>query len=158
MKFVITLFFLIFTSVAFAKNPLIKDCEHLEDASQSEVTLFNKTEFIELGECLAVNAMKKSTISDLPMLCSEVKENTSNPLGIFALTKLEAIYIGQCVGVINYIHQRYHDEYIDGNSGYSRNKTYHCQKGQRAVNILTLEATEKMYRRDVRDLLCSSRY
>jgi hypothetical protein len=158
MRFLITVFLIIFSQVSFAKNALVDDCSHLKDASEAQFTLFSKKEFIQLGECLAVHTIKRRSITNLPMFCNEVIEDKTTPFGIMSLTKLEAIYIGQCVGVINYIYLRYNEENIDRhNSRYGRNKKYYCVKGLSAVKILSANNNDESNRSDIRDLLCAER-
>ena len=131
--------------------------QHLESASKAQFVLFNKKEFIELGECLAIYTAKNQHIKDLPMMCDEVTENATNPLGIMSLTKLEAIYIGQCVGTINYIYQRYNNEFLVSRGYYRRSQKYFCNKGMEAVNLLKKNSSDSMSRDEVRDLLCNAR-
>jgi hypothetical protein len=158
MRFLITVLLIIFSQISFAKNALVDDCSHLKGASEAQFTLFNKKEFIQLGECLVVHTIKNGPITNLPMLCNEVIEDKSTPLGIMSLTKLEAIYIGQCVGVINYIYQRYNEENISlNNFRYGRSKKYYCVKGTLAVRILSERNHGESKRNDIRDLLCTKR-
>jgi hypothetical protein len=158
VKFLIAVFFVVFSQVSFAKNTLVDDCSHLKEASEAQFTLFNKTEFIQLGECLAVHTIKRGPITDLPMLCDEVREDDSTPLGNWSLTKLEAIYIGQCVGVINYIYQRYNEESVSlNNYRYGRSKKYYCVRGESAVKILRESNHEESNRADILNLLCTQR-
>jgi hypothetical protein len=158
MRVLISLFLCLFVETSFAKDALIKDCEHLQSIKQADFVLLNKKEFIELGECVAENLIKTKFVSNLPLACSEVIEDKLNPLGILSLTKLEAIYMGQCLGVINYIYQHYHNEMISINYSYNRNrKKYHCIKGVSAAKRLSVQEDEQSTRYEVRDLLCEVR-
>ena len=157
MRFFILFVFSFFTQVSFAKSTLIADCSHLESASKAQFVLFNKKEFIELGECLAIYTAKNQHVKDLSMMCDEVTENASNPFGIMSLTKLEAIYIGQCVGTINYIYQRYNNELLVSRRGYRSSEKYSCYKGVEAVDILRKNASDSMSRNEIRALLCHAR-
>jgi len=158
MRLLILLILISFTQTSFTKNELVGDCSHLKEATEAEFILFNKKEFIELGECLAVHTIKNRAITDLPMLCNEVIEDKITPFGIMSLTKLEAIYIGQCVGVINYIYQRYNEEnIIRNNSRYGRKTKYYCVKGLSAVKILSESNNDESNRSEIRDLLCTKR-
>jgi hypothetical protein len=92
------------------------------------------------------------------MLCDEVKEDESNLFGTWSLTKLEAIYIGQCLGVIDFVYKRYNKQFVSGRNGwYRQNKKYTCLKGADAVEVLIKKATNKMSEYDVRKLLCKAR-
>ena len=157
MKYLIMVLFCLIAQTSFASEKLIAGCAHLKSAKEAEFVLFNKKEFIQLGECIAVNFIKKQTILNLPRACEEVTENQLNPLGILSLTKLEAIYIGQCIGVINYIYQHYHDEAVQYNRRSRRNRKYSCVKGSAAVKILSASVNDENYRNDIRDLLCTER-
>lgn len=155
MKYLLLLILFVFIQPSFAKGGLIKDCEHLKNVNEAEFVLFNKKEFMQLGECVAVSLIKKQSIFNLSLACHEVIEDNSNPLGIVSLSKLEAIYIGQCLGVINYIFQHYHDEKVPKYDRWSnRNNRYRCVKGLKAVNILKAIHVDKLDRNDIRDMLC----
>lgn len=157
MKFLFTFVLILLTQPSLAKEALVDDCSHLKDASESEFALFSKKEFIELGECLAVYTIERRAIVDLPMLCDEVIEDESNPLGNWSLTKLEAIYIGQCLGVIDYVYKRYNKQFVlRNNSWNTRNKKYSCYRGGDAVKVLRKKASNKMSEYDIRDLLCEA--
>lgn len=155
MKYLLLIILFVFIQPSFAKDTLIKDCAHLENANESEFVLFNKKEFIQLGECVAVSLIKKQSILNLPLACDEVIEDHSNPLGIFSLSKLEAIYIGQCLGIVNYIYEHYHDEKVYRYDRWSNsNNKYRCVKGINAVNILRTIKSDRLDRNDIRDMLC----
>lgn len=149
------LFFLLTIQAASAKDTLVDDCSHLKDAKEADFILFNKKEFIELGECLAIDTLKKQSVNNLPRICKEVTENEATPLGIMSLTKLEAIYIGQCIGAINYIYQRYNNERLA--QGYRGPSEYSCVKGMKAVKLIINQGQNDMTRRDIRDILCTAK-
>lgn len=142
--------------VCLAKESLPKDCSHLQNATEADFVLFSKKEFIELGECLAVSFIKKSVPLNVIESCSEVDEDRRNILGIFSLSKFEAILIGQCVGAINYIYQHYDNEPVSTYSYRSRQtKRYQCIRGLQAVDILRKSTAKSYSRTKLRDLLCS---
>jgi hypothetical protein len=158
MRILILCLFIIFTQTSFAKDGLVNDCAHLKEASEVQLAIFSKKELIELGECLAVYTIERKSIIDLPMFCGEVIEDESTPLGDWSLTKLEAIYIGQCFGVVDYIYTRYNKQFfIVNNNGYRSNRKYSCYRGGDAVKILRKKASNKMSEYDIRDLLCEVR-
>jgi len=138
---------------AQAKVSLHSDCKEYEEMVSSSFVLFSKTELIELGACTGVALLKDHRLSTLGDSCKEALEANS-ALGIATLTKVEAIKVGQCAGVINYIYGRYHDERV-GYSSYSRRGyVYSCIKGYEAVNLLSEKSQRRYSRNDVRDLLC----
>lgn len=132
------------------KNRLPNDCTHLQKVTELDFVLFSKKEFIELGECLAINAIKSSLPFNMIEACNEVDEDRRNFLGIFSLSKTEAIRIGQCIGAINYIYQRYNDEPVNR---YNYN-TYRCTKGLDAVDIIRAGLFSDVNRKNLRKALC----
>lgn len=158
MRFLITVLLIIFSQSSLAIDALVDDCSHLKEASEADSILFNKKEFIQLGECLAIHTIKRKPIVDLGMLCKEVIEYQNGPFGTLSLTKLEAIYIGQCSGVISYTYQRYNEEYTSNSSlRHRRNNKYSCVNGMDAVRVLSEITEEKISRSKIRDLLCEVR-
>lgn len=158
MKIIILLMLISFTQSPFAKDALVDDCSHLKEATEAEFTLFSKKEFIELGECIGVYTIERKPILDLSMLCDEVREDETNPFGNWSLTKLEAIYIGQCLGVIDYVYNRYNRQFVmRRNSWNTQNEKYSCYRGGDAVKILRKKASIKMSEHDIRDLICKAR-
>tara|TARA_R110001599_G_scaffold82854_2_gene222839 strand:- start:32016 stop:32492 length:477 start_codon:yes stop_codon:yes gene_type:complete len=158
MKYLIGFILCTVFQVSFAKDSLSKDCSHLQSATEADFVLLSKKEFIELGECLAISLIKKRVPLNVVESCNEVDEDRRNILGIFSLSKLEAILIGQCVGTINYIYQHYDNEPVSTYRYRShQTKKYQCTKGLQAVDILR-QSTENSYSRTkLRDLLCSVR-
>ncbi|MGK2233225.1 hypothetical protein [Colwellia polaris] len=155
MKYLIGLIFCLMIQVSFAKESLPKDCSHLQTAMEADFVLLSKKEFIELGECLAVNLIKKRTPLNVVESCNEVDEDRRNLLGIFSLSKLEAILIGQCMGTINYIYEHYDNEPV---LSYNyQTKIYQCTKGVQAVDILRQSRAKSYSRTVLRDLLCRER-
>jgi len=155
MKLIILLIFTLTSSVTLAKNILVNECVHLQEISESQFVLFNKKEFIKLGECLAVHTIKRHKIKHLPKLCAEVIENEDNPFGIMSLSKLETIYIGQCIGTINYIYQRYDNELVNQyRGGYRYKEIYACRRGLPAAKVLINHASDSMSRNQIKNLLC----
>lgn len=157
MKLIILLILTLTSSVTLAKNTLVDECAHLQEISESQFVVFNKKEFIELGECLTVHTIKRRQVKHLPKLCAEVIENQDNPLGIMSLSKLEAIYIGQCMGAINYIYNRYNNELVNqysNNYSYRYKERYVCRKGIQAAKVLINDATNSMSRNEIKSILC----
>ncbi|WP_010561988.1 hypothetical protein [Pseudoalteromonas spongiae] len=140
-----------FTS--YGKERLPSDCSHLQSVTELDFVLFSKKEFIELGECLAINAIKSNLPFNMLEACNEVDEDRRNILGIFSLSKSEAIRIGQCVGAINYIYQRYNDEPVNHYSY----RTYQCTKGIYAVDIIRAGLFGEVNRKNLRKALCHER-
>jgi len=143
-------------SLCFAshgKNRLPSDCSHLQEITELDFVLFSKKEFIELGECLSINAIKTNSPINIVEACNEVDEDRRNILGIFSLSKSEAIRIGQCIGAINYIYQRYNNESV---SHYSY-KTYQCAKGFSAVDTIRAGLFGDVNRKSLRNALCHER-
>lgn len=134
---------------------LIKDCQHLEQATKSEFILFSKRDLVELGECIGINFLKNKVDIDLVTSCKEVSEDRRNPLGILSLSKVEAVQIGQCVGVINFIYQHYHGEKVFNEriKKYS-NREYRCKRGNEAVVIISTADKVNWDRNIVKNLLC----
>lgn len=160
MKYLIILaIFLVFSSQSFAKERLPSNCAHLSEVSKASFVLFNKKEFMQLGECLAIVALESQKKLDLVRSCNEVDEDRRNLLGILSLSKLESILLGQCIGTINYIYEHYNNERVYGNRYRSSNRiVYRCKKGEKAVDILRSINEKEVGRSDVRDLLCNEVY
>ena len=160
MKYLIILaIFLVFSSQSFAKERLPSNCAHLSEVSKASFVLFNKKEFMQLGECLAIAALKSQKKLDLARSCNEVDEDRRNFLGILSLSKLESILLGQCTGTINYIYEHYNNERINGYRYRLSNRiVYRCKKGEKAVDILRSINEKEVGRSDVRDLLCDEVY
>lgn len=153
MRYWLGLLLLSYCFTSYGKNRLPSDCSHLQEVTELDFVLFSKKEFIELGECLAINAIKTSLPFNMIEACNEVDEDRRNLLGIFSLSKSEAIRIGQCMGAINYIYQRYNDEPV---SRYSY-KTYQCTKGVDAVDIIRAGLLGDVNRKNLRKSLCHER-
>ncbi|MBU2925808.1 hypothetical protein Q4530_01105 [Colwellia sp. 1_MG-2023] len=153
MKFLVGLLLCLLFQNSYAKETLIEDCRHLENATEADFVLFSKKEFIQLGECLAVSFIKKRIELDLIESCNEVDEDKRNFLGVLSLSKLEAIKIGQCIGVINFIYQHYDNEPVNSWGSY-KYKTYHCLKGNRAVDRIIRSRATLLNKQDIRKLLC----
>jgi hypothetical protein len=159
MKYLITLAILFFASQAYAKDRLPSNCSHLSEVSKASFVLFNKKEFIQLGECLAISALKSHNKLDLVRSCNEVYEDKRNLLGILSLSKLESILLGQCLGTINYIYEHYNKERAnDYRYGSNDRIVYRCRKGEKAVDVLRSSKKKEIGRSDVRDLLCDEVY
>jgi len=155
MRYLVGIFLFSLIQVSYAKETLPKDCSHLQSATEADFVLFSKKEFIQLGECLAVSLIKERTPLNLFESCNEVDEDRRNILGIFSLSKLEAILMGQCVGAINYIYRHYDSEPV---SEYryrsSQTKKYQCIKGLHAVDLIRQSSSNSITRTKLRDLLC----
>ena len=98
---------MISTNDAQAKGSLHSACKQYQEVLESSFVLFSKKELMELGTCTGVALLKGHRLSTLVDSCNEVEEAKS-VFGIASLSKAEAIKVGQCVGVIDYIYQRYH--------------------------------------------------
>ncbi|WP_334059484.1 hypothetical protein [Alteromonas sp. S005] len=159
MKYLIILAILVFSSQSFAKERLPSNCAHLSEVSKASFVLFNKKEFMQLGECLAIAALKNQKKLDLKRSCNEVDEDRRNFFGILSLSKLESILLGQCMGTINYIYEHYNKERVN-HYRYRTNRriVYRCNKGMKAVDILRSINEKEVGRSDVRDLLCDEVY
>lgn len=153
MKYWLGLLLISICFTSHSKNKLAIDCSHLKEVSKIDFVLFSKKEFIELGECLAINAIKSNLTFSMLEACNEVDEDRRNILGIFSLSKSEAIRIGQCVGAINYIYQRYNDEPVNRYSY----RTYQCTKGIYAVEIIRAGLFGEVNRKNLRKALCHER-
>ncbi len=150
MKFIIALIFLFVIQPAVAKSSLPENCMHLKETVKADFILLNKKEFIQLGECSAVALLKLGELKKLNEACAEVIEDKNNVLGILSLSKSEALKIGQCVGVINYIYERFHNEVVNGRYG----EKYSCSKGIKAATYLSAQSSSMKRRDQLRDLLC----
>ena len=156
MKYLIGLLLCLVFQPSYAKQSLPKNCSHLEGATKANFVLFSKTEFIQLGECLAISFIKKKVQLNFVESCNEVDEDRRNLLGIFSLSKYEAILIGQCKGIIDYIYQHYDNEPVNSNSNRSYSQAlYHCTKGIEAVDRIRQSSTTLTTRTDLRNLLCT---
>jgi hypothetical protein len=155
MKFLVGILLCLFFQNSYAKETLIEDCSHLENVTEADFVIFSKKEFLQLGECLGVSFIKKKIELDLIESCNEVDEDKRNFLGILSLSKLEVIKIGQCIGVINFIYQHYDNEPVNDGSNY-KHKTYHCLKGNRAIEQIIRSRATLLNRQDIRKLLCEA--
>lgn len=156
MRYIIgSILFFLFIPICSASENMAAECGHNKIEGFSDLLFFNKMDSIKLGECVGGKTIKKKSIVNLPSACDEVIEDKLNPLGIMSLTQLEAIQIGLCRGVINYINQHYHNEAVPKHlTNYNYNKKYFCRDGFDAVNIIRKSSSDKHNRSDVRDLLC----
>jgi hypothetical protein len=152
MKYLIGFIFLFFSHLSYSKQSLPEDCSYLKDVVEADLVLFNKKEFIQLGECLAVNRLKTQSDIDLVRSCKEVDEDRRNYLGILSLSKLEAILIGQCIGSINYIYEHYNNEFT--NNWRNSSEKYTCIKGKEAVYRIMYSSMAFFNRANLRNRLC----
>lgn len=150
MKVLITLIFLAYIPLSLAKSLLHSSCTDYETVAQSDFILLNKTEFIQLGECVGRALLEDNRLNNLAEACSEVIEDKLSPLGILSLSKVEAIKIGQCLGAVAYVHDKYQGEKYD----YYSNKTYHCTQGDKAAKLLSLQTDNLRTPKDVRSVIC----
>ena len=151
MRLILVAIFLSFTPFILAKSTLPASCSSFEEVIQSDLILLKKREFIELGECVGIALLKENRLKNLPEICSEVIENKLTPLGGLSLSKLEAIKIGQCTGIINYVYERYDSKTLKYD--YS-DEMFHCVKGIQAAKILTMQSDNYQSVKKVSDVLC----
>lgn len=156
----LVLFFILFFQPSYAKSELPYNCNEYSDVEEKNLVLFNKKQFIELGECAGEALVKAKKVYNIAAACSEVIEDKNSLLGIFSLSKVEAIKIGVCIGAINAVYTRYDRELVLVNSRYRSTKRYYsCKKGLLAVNELVASATDEYYMRsELRDILCDQVY
>ena len=148
MKHCIALLVWLLATNCFAKNFNDRDCNDVSKVEKASFVLFNKTKLVEFGECLGVSLIKQNDTSWIPEACAEIPEDENAPLGILNLSKKEAIQIGMCLGLVEYIYHKYHDEY----SGYNR---LQCLDGTRAINkLLTMSNDDIASLANIRDQLC----
>ncbi|NRA59810.1 MAG: hypothetical protein HRU25_02655 [Psychrobium sp.] len=139
---------------ALAKVDVYGDCkQQYQGMVASSFVLFSKKELMELGTCTGVALLKRNRLSTLVYSCNEAQEARS-VFGIATLSKAEAIQVGQCVGVINYIYDRYDGERLDYSAYRRSNYVYSCIRGRAAVDLLSKEPKRSYGRNTVRDLLC----
>lgn len=150
MKIFITLILLTYIPLSVAKIALSNDCSNYKEVAESDFILFNKTEFIQLGECVGRSLLQKGKLTHLVEACNEVIEDNISPLGILSLSKVEAIQIGQCFGAVKYTHDRYQGQQYD----YYSDKTYHCTQGIEAAQLLSLKNKEFKSSKDIRSAIC----
>ncbi|NQZ93553.1 MAG: hypothetical protein HRT97_14585 [Moritella sp.] len=129
--------------------------------NKTDLIFFNSTEVIKVGECIGVELVKRGVEQELPKACGEVIENKTNVLGALSLSKKEALQIGQCMGVINYVYDRYNNEKYRPSrydSYYSKykNYVYQCATDMTAVNRLTSTTYSLSSRSQIRDVLCEA--
>jgi hypothetical protein len=157
MRLIITLFLLFASSSGLANTNVIESCQHLEETTEAKFILFSKRDLVELGECIGISFLKNKVKVNLVESCNEIDEDKRNILGILSLSKREAIQIGQCAGVINFIYQHYHGEkaYDTLRNRYS-NRKYSCKKGDLAITLIRQAVTTKLNRESIKDLLCEA--
>ncbi|MBB1398606.1 MULTISPECIES: hypothetical protein [unclassified Pseudoalteromonas] len=162
MKFSTILVFILilFSESSFARSHLPYSCEEYSEIELNSFVLFNKKQFIELGECAGEALVKAKKIYNIAAACSEVVEDKNSLLGIFSLSKVEAIKMGVCFGAINAVYNRYDRELVLVNSRYRSTKRYYsCKKGMAAVDELVASAKDEYYKRsELRDILCDRVY
>ncbi len=151
MRLFLAVIFLSYTPFILAKSTLPTSCSSFEEVIQSDLILLKKREFIELGECVGVALLKENRLKNLPEICSEVIENKLTPLGGLSLSKLEAIKIGQCTGIINYVYERYNTKTLKYDY---TDETFHCIKGIEAAKILSMQSENYQSVKKVSDVLC----
>lgn len=135
--------------------------ESVSQINKTNLIFFNSTEVIKAGECVGVELVKRGVDQELPKACGEVVENKTNVLGALSLSKKEALQIGQCLGAINYVYDRYNDEKYHPSrydSYYSKYKSYvyQCATGMSAVQRLISTTHSLSSRSKIRDVLCEA--
>jgi hypothetical protein len=135
--------------------------ESVSQINKTNLMFFNSTEVIKAGECVGVELVKRGVDQELPKACGEVVENKTNVLGALSLSKKEALQIGQCLGAINYVYDRYNDETYHPSrydSYYSKYKSYvyQCATGMSAVQRLISTTHSLNSRSKIRDVLCEA--
>lgn len=150
MKIFITLILLAYIPLSLAKSSLPNSCSDYTEISKSDFILFNKAEFIDLGECIGRALLQKGKLTFLAEACEEVTEDKLSTFGIVTLSKVEAIQIGQCLGAIAYTHDRY-----QGKEYSYSNETYHCSQGIEAIKLLSSTTNSLKSSRDVRSVICN---
>lgn len=161
MRFMLIL--LLVTSLrGWAQEIIPPECSDFKSVKKTTFVVFNKQELMTLGRCTGVNLLKQGRGQELAQACGEVMEDRLNPLGVLSLSKAEAIKIGQCMGVIKYIHDYYHNEAIQsiGNASLAdKNRVYQCRRDLEAVEILMAASNDLLNTRiEIRALLCSKKY
>ncbi|MDO6569010.1 hypothetical protein Q4561_18200 [Alteromonas sp. 1_MG-2023] len=155
MKYMYLFIFLVFSMPSFSYESLPSNCSNLDEVVEESFVIFSKMEFIQLGECLAENLLKKRKTLNIVDACNEVVEDKNNYLGILSLSKAESIKIGQCAGAIKYIYTRYDEELVPHRPGYySSHRVYRCKKGSTAIEAIRKSGEVSMNRENLRDLLC----
>jgi len=149
-----------FNSIAEIRVP-VRCEESVAQISTTNLIFFNSTEVIKVGECVGVELVKRGVMEALPKACDEVVEHKNNLLGALSLSKKEALQIGQCMGVINYVYDRYNDEKYNTSrydSYYSKYKSYvyQCVTGMTAVKKLASTTYSLSSRSKIRDVLCEA--
>lgn len=135
--------------------------ESVIQIKKTSLIFFNSTEAIKVGECVGVELVKRGVEQELPKACGEVIENKNNVLGELSLSKKEALQIGQCMGVINYVYDRYNNEKYRP-SRYDRyyskyqNYVYQCATDITAVKRLISTGDSLSSRSKIRDVLCEA--
>lgn len=157
---IFTFILLLFSLPSFAKSELPYGCDEYSKVEEKSFVLFNKKQFIELGECAGEALVKAKKVYNIADACSEVVEDKNSLLGIFSLSKLEAIKMGVCLGAINAVYNRYDREVVTTTNSYLRSKRYYsCKKGMEGVSKLISSADDEYYERsELRDILCRRVY
>jgi len=157
--FILMLVLILFSQTSFAKSDLPYGCTEYTKVEDKDLVLFNKKQFIELGECAGAELVKAKKVSHISNACSEVIEDKQSLLGIFSLSKVEAIKMGVCFGAINAVYTRYDRELTIDSGRYRTKRYYSCKKGMEAVNTLIFGAKDEYYERsELRDILCKQVY
>ncbi|SQD76694.1 hypothetical protein [Moritella yayanosii] len=160
MRALLLILTLILSFNSMARERVSARCENnATQVSEMDLMFFNTTKVIKLGECVGIELVKHSNMRELPQACSEVVEHNNNVFGSLSLSKKEALQIGLCLGVINYVYDRYHDETYRAeryNSYSSKryNHIYQCEKGITAVSRLITTGSSLTSRNNIRDVLC----
>ena len=149
-----------FNSIAEMRVP-VRCEEGLAQVSTTNLIFFNTAEVLNIGKCVGVELVKKGIMNGLPKACDEVVENNSNLLGSLSLSINEAIHIGQCMGVINYVYERYNGERYnlsryDRYSSKYKKYIYQCDIGMVAVRKLITTNASLSSRSKIRDVLCET--
>ncbi|MFT7006556.1 MAG: hypothetical protein ACJAXJ_001064 [Colwellia sp.] len=149
MRYFVLFLLLVCSTTVYAKKTFVKECtQEEENISSFSLVFFNKAALINLGSCVGVATIKRGAHLDIVESCKEVVEDKINLLGVLALSKAEAIQIGQCLGVIQYINNKYHNEYTYSNG------IYQCKKGMAAVKTIVKLSDSKVSKTMLRDRLC----
>ncbi|MEM0516378.1 hypothetical protein WCN91_13310 [Pseudoalteromonas sp. YIC-827] len=161
-RFILVLLLLVFTKPLLAKINLPSNCDEYKEVAQSNFVLLNKKELIQLGECIAQVQLKTKKIDWISDSCEEISEDEKNIFGVLSLSKVDAIQIGMCLGVINTIYTRFDGAYVYQLSSYSSyrrsNKKYRCLKGEPAISKLIKLENQILDIEQIRDELCAHVY
>jgi len=168
MRIILLFIVLVFSSQSYANEHLTNECDALLQKNATDFSYFRLKTAIKLGECLGVKQLKEGQSIALKEACEEVKEDSESMVSYLNLSMVEAIKIGQCAGIINYIYNNYNrasyqDPDLNENryrytNTYKNRYKYKCKKETNALTAILSSNERKYITSTILKILCAKGY